>query len=161
MPSYSHRMQIVEEELARKRKLLLEKNAQLDLVPLSGSQSHDLEEGESQTDLLDDIMLLNEEVDGEDEQLSMKRTRLHFLASTLQHAMAGEVGEKDGHHEGAQLAMSLAKELSNLHTLVGKLLVLVESISKLQRSKDLNATPLHHMLQLPALVRYHHRYTLH
>lgn len=143
--------------------MLLEKNAQFDLLPSSGSQSHDLkeeelEEGESQTDLLDDIMLLNEEVDGEDEHLSMRRTRLHFLVSILQCAMAEEVGKKDEHQEGAQLAASLAGELSKLHTLMGALLVLVESISKLQRS---SVTPLHHMLQLPALVRYHHRYMLH
>ena len=150
------RMQKEEESLAKKRKLLLEKNAQLDLLAASSSQSHDLrevelEEGESQTDLLDDIMLLNEEVDGEDEQLSVKRTRLHFLTGILQSGVRAE----ESHQEAASCAVSLASELSKLHTLVKNLSGQVESISKVQRSKDPNATPLHHILQLPALVRCH------
>lgn len=146
-------LQTEEQELARKRQLLLEKNALLDLHS-AGSQSHDLDmEGEeSQTDLLDDIMLLNEEVDNEDEHLSSRRARLQSLVTILQSTLTEVVREKEGHEEGAELAVSLAAELSKLHTLVRKLLEVVESISKLQRNKEPGTTPLHYMLQLPSLV---------
>ena len=138
--------------------MLLEKNTQL--TPIL-SQSHDLkeeeegerdEEGESQEDLYDDIMLLNEEVDAQDVQLSNVRRHYHRLSSILQDTKKELFEEKEQHHVGAELALCLANQLSKLYSLVGKLLELVEGISKLQQSKDSSTTPLHHMLQLPTQV---------
>lgn len=119
--------------------------------------SHDPEEAEgevkvdSRHDLFDDIMLLNEEVDAHDAHLSVIRCHLHSLAAILQSAKVEELGERDPDQVGAELALSLARELSALHRTVQKVLELMESISK-QRRKEDSLTPLHHMLQLPTLV---------
>lgn len=159
-----------EEEVAGKRRLLLAKNAELDLQhdpvshdpisydPVSHDPvSHDLESSEVEgeelrvDDLLDDIMLLNEEADAHDDHLSIVRRHLHSLAAILQCAKAEEVGEKDPYQSGAELALSLANELSSLHTTVQRVLELVDSVSKQRRGKA-SLTSLHHMLQLPTLV---------
>lgn len=139
--------------MASKRRLLLEKNTQLTpMLP----QSHDLkegegEEGDSQGDLYDDIMLLNAEVDTQDVQLSGVRRHYQHLSSILQATRHQLLAEKEQHQVEAELALGLADQLSKLHSLVGKLLEMVEGISKLQHSKD-SAPPLHHMLQLPTQV---------
>ena len=143
-------LQREEEDLANKRKLLLEKNTRLTPVL---SQSHDLKEGaemgDSQEDLYDDIMLLNDEVDAQDEQLSSVRRHYQRLLGVLQDTNKELFGEKEQHHVGAELTLCLSKQLSRLRAVVGKLLELVEGINRLQQTKDSSSPPLQHMLQLP------------
>lgn len=144
-------LEMEEEELEGKRKLLLEKNSQLNhrLPVSSGLDEEGEEEGE---DLMEDMMVLNEEVDGRDEHLSRVRGHLQVLVAILQSAKVEELRENEGQRVGAELSLALAKEIAKLHTLHRNLLQLVDSISKLQRSKHPAATPLHYMLQLPTLV---------
>ena len=108
---------------------------------------------DSKGDLLDDIMLLNEEVDTLDEHLSIVRRHLHSLAAILQSARAEEVGEKDPYQAGAELALGLSSELGGLHVTVQRVLELVESVSKQRRGEAPLTSSIHHMLQLPTLVR--------
>jgi hypothetical protein len=134
----------------------LAKNAELDQQTVSHDQESSEPEGEelrvdSCGDLLDDIMLLNEEVDAHDEHLVATRQHLHSLAAILQSAKAEAVGEMDPHQKGAELALGLASELTNLHVTVERVLKLVESVSN-QRKGEASLSSLHHMLQLPTLV---------
>ena len=142
-----------------KRRLLLEKNTQLTPVL---SRSHDfkeeegegegegLERGNSQEDLYDDIMLLNEEVEAQDVQLSSMRRHYQCLSGVLQDTKKELFGQPEQHHMEAELSLALANQLSKLYSLVGKIVELVGSIAELQRSQD--TPPLHHMLQLPKQV---------
>ena len=146
-----HLLQKEEEALAHKRKLLLEKNTRLTPVL---SQSHDLKEGveigDSQEDLYDDIMLLNDEVDAQDEQLSGVKRHYQRLLGVLQDTKKELYGEKEQHHVGAELTLCLSKQLDRLRAVMGKLVQLVEEINGLQQSKRSSSPPLQHMLQLPA-----------
>lgn len=151
-----------EEDLACKRKLLLEKNTQLSpvesLPELRGEEEE--EEGESQEDLYDDIMLLNDEVDAQDVQLSGMRRHYQCLSTVLQDTKQELFGENERPEVGAELSLALVEELRKLHSLMVQLLEMVENINKVQRGKDNSTTPpLHHMLQLPARVRHQHNYT--
>lgn len=98
-------------------------------------------------------MFLNEEVDAQDEHVCGVRRHLQSLVAVLQSAKVEDLaGGDELQQRGAGLALSLSKELGNLHTLMKALVEVVDSISKLQRNKDPSATQLHYMLQLPTLV---------
>ena len=120
-------------------------------------ESHDLDveegHGDSKTNLIDDIMFLNEEVDAQDEHVSGVRRHLQSLMAVLQSAKVEDLAGGEGlSQRGAGLALSLSKELGNLHMLMKALVEMVDSISQLQRNKQPSATQLHYMLQLPTLV---------
>ncbi len=134
------------------RKILLEKNQQLSLLPPPSSESHHLseEEGNSQPDLIDDIMMLNEEVDARDTHLNGVRRHMDALTSILYSSMADPVGD---HQVSASLALALATRAGELHALVKEVMALVDTINQLHRKKAPSlTTPLQYMLQLPTQV---------
>ena len=147
-------VQVIEEELARKRTLLLEKNHQLSLASGSHGAHHNKEEKDegSSDDLIDDMMLMNEEVEAKEEDLAGVRRHLQSLMAILQSARTEDLGEKDGHREAAELAVKLSGKMAMYHQLVRELIVLVESIDQSRRTGHLD-TPLHSMLQIPGSVR--------
>lgn len=105
----------------------------------------------SSSDLIDDIMLLNDEVESQDVHLSIQRRRLHALTGIYQ-SVQGEEVLGDEHRVGATLAVAIAAELGKLHALLQQLLDIVKAITDLQRKRFPSATPLHYILQLPTLV---------
>lgn len=151
-------VQVKEVELKCKRELLLEKNQKLDTI----SSSTDCDESKDKnveedllTELVDDIMLLNEEVESQDSHVTTLRRHLHSLADVLQQAHREELGERDEHQASAELALQLVKTYSQVKTLEAKLLQQLESIGE-QMSRDPLSTPLPYMLQLPPTqVRVH------
>ena len=100
------------------------------------------------TDLIDDIMLLNEEVETQDSHVTTLRRHLHNLTEVLQHAHWEELGEKDEHQSSAELALELVKTYRQLKSLEKKLQQQLESIGE-QMSRDPLSTTLPYMLQLP------------
>lgn len=76
-------MQAMQSELKEKRKLLLAKNTFLEANGQYGSEGGDEEENEKRTspsDIIDDIMVLNEEVEDLDGQVQLSRRQLHQLS---------------------------------------------------------------------------------
>lgn len=154
-------VQVKEEELKSRRELLLQKNQKLDTISSNAigldhdeSKDRNVEE-DPLTELVDDIMLLNEEVESQDSHVTTLRRHLHNLADVLQQAHREEVGEREEHQASAELALQLVKTYSQIKTLEMKLLQQLESIGK-QMSRDPLSTPLPYMLQLPPTqVRVH------
>lgn len=134
---------------------MLEKNRMLDDPNLTSSpppqEDHtdavDLEDEKS--DLYDDIILLNEEVELLDSNVCRIRNHLKKLGEALRDAQKEDVGEKDEYRMAAELAVALVTQFAKYKSLEGQLNKLVESISELQRSADTNVTPVSYMLQLP------------
>ena len=156
-------VQVKEVELKCKRELLLEKNQKLDAISstanrLDPEESKDKNvEEDPLSELVDDIMLLNEEVESQDSHVTTLRRHLHSLADVLQQAHREELGERDEHQASAELALQLVKTYSQVKTLETKLLQQLESIGE-QMSRDPLSTPLPYMLQLPPTqVRIHGR----
>lgn len=143
--------QAEEDELKHKRELLLQKNQILDSISTSHCKETSKDEAEEEdpvTDLIDDIMLMNEEVETQDSHVTTLRHHLYSLTEVLQQAHYEELGEKDEHQEAAELALELVKCFTQLKTLEAKLLQQLESIGE-QMSRDPLSTPLPYMLQLP------------
>ena len=147
-------MQAEEKELKQKRELLLRKNQVLYSMSAEPQDneheySMDKEGGEyPMSDIIDDIMLLNEEVESQDGHVTTMRRHLHSLTEVLQEAHLQELGERDEHVSAARLALELIKTYSQLKRLETKLLEQLQSISE-QTSRDSLSTPLPYMLQLP------------
>ena len=135
---------------------MLQKNQMLDALSTTTTQdlrqSDDKDEDEKEedpvSDLIDDIMLLNEEVETQDSHVTTMRRHLHSLAEVLQHAHWEELGEKDEHQAAATLALEMVKNYTQLKKLETKLLQQLESIGQ-QMSRDPLSTTLPYMLQLP------------
>ena len=131
---------------------MLKKNQMLDSISHrqrnETSQDEDIGEEDPVTDLVDDIMLLNEEVETQDSHVTTLRRHLHSLASVLQQAHREELGEVDEYQAAAELALELGNLYSQLKSLEAKLMQQLESIGE-QTSRDPLSTPLPYMLQLP------------
>ena len=142
--------------MKQKRQLLLQKNQTLDSLSSTAAQESRQSVGEEEddneedpvTDLIDDIMLLNEEVETQDSHVTTMRRHLHSLAEVLQHAHREELGEGDEHQAAAALALDMVKNYTQLKKLETKLQQQLESIGR-QLSRDPLATNLPYMLQLP------------
>lgn len=106
-------------------------------------------EHDEKSDLYDDIILLNEEVDLLDSSVCRTRTHLKRLGEVLRYAQNEDMGGVDEYKAAAELAVDLVTQFAKLKGLEGKLNKLVDSISELQKNAHVNATPLSYMLQLP------------
>ncbi len=136
---------------------MLEKNRKLDdpslltsspLPPQEDDENIvDLEDKKS--DLYDDIILLNEEVELLDSNVCRVRNHLKKLGEVLRHGQKEDVGETDEYRNAAELAVALVTQFAKYKSLEGKLNKLVQSIGELQKSANTNATPVSYMLQLP------------
>ncbi len=147
---------MVEESLAEKRKLLLEKNQKLSLLPEAQGHMETNEEGgrESSVDLVEDMMVLNEEAESSEEELARLRKHLQSLLTILQKARQEDMGQMEEHREAAELAVILAKKHSEHQQLMQDLNTLVQPVSS-AREHAID-TPLQYMLQIPSAVSSSH-----
>ena len=146
-------IQVNEEELKQNRELLLEKNRKLD-DPTISTPSLDPEEemedvGDEKSDLYDDIMMLNEEVELQDSHVCRVRGHLKKLGEVLRQAQNEDIGETDEYRASAELAVALVTQFAKYKGLERKLNKVVASITELQKKAEVDATPLSYMLQLP------------
>ena len=158
-----------------KRKLLLGINQQLE----ARSQHDDEEEDEMvveagkrnagcTSDLIEDMMLLNEEVEEMEGRVRTARTQLQqlgmmyciiptpsFIPSHLtiggivREAQSEEVGEKNKEKAAAQLAEDLSSHFITLKSLEEEIHQLLSSLEHQRRKEESGGTPLSYMLQLP------------
>jgi len=142
-------LQVVEESLAGKRKLLLEKSQRLSLHPEAQQHMEEKEEGESSVDLIEDMMLLNEDAESSEEELAALRKHVQTFLSVLHGGQQEDMGEKDEQREAAELSVLLVGKLSSHQHVIEKLHSLVQSVSTDRGHSD---TPLQYMLQLPIPV---------
>ena len=142
-------LQVVEESLAGKRKLLLEKSQRLSLLPEAQQHLEEEEEGESSVDLIEDMMLLNEEAESSEEELASLRKHVQTILSIFRRGQQEDMGEKDEQREAAELSVLLVGKLSSYQHMIESLNTLVQSVSA---DKETSDTPLQYMLQLPIPV---------
>ena len=152
----------------QKRELLLEKNTtlgefsntspptttantlQLEPAEAEGDQQQD-EVGESPTDVINDIMSLNEEVEVMDEDITLVRKQLKKLAEVISHAQYEDIGEEDEYEAAAKLSGELSSDYHNFKSVESKLHEIVRSFEQLRQEKGFSDTPLQYMMQLPPL----------
>lgn len=170
---YYYTLQAKEAELARKRELLLEKNTTLgtfsnsthtttvSTFQLEPTEPGDDDKecpsnkgespGESPGDVIDDIMLLNEEVEVLDEDVTLVRSQLKKLAEIISHAQYEDIGEQNEYEAAAKLAMELSTDYRHFKSLETKLHEIVRSLEELRQERGFSDTPLQYMMQLPPL----------
>ena len=169
----SFSLQEKEEELTKKRELLLDKNTTLASLPTSSQQVTtvdtlqleptepiDIEEegaepglsvGESPDDVINDIMSLNEEVEVVNDEVSLVRSQLKKLADIVGHAQYEDIGEEDEYEAAAKLSVDLSSEYLHFKSVESKLHEIIQSLEELRQKQGYSSTPLPYMMQLPPL----------
>ena len=158
---WHYSLQAKEEELKEKREALLDKNNTLDSLAstpqsttvdtfqLEPTNTSELEEEISRSDIIDDIMELNEEVEMLDDHVTILRKQLKTVSDVASHAQFEDIGEENEYDAAADLALELTSKYQLFKSLEIKVFDLVMSLESLRKEHSLSTTPLHYMLHLP------------
>lgn len=143
------------EDLRQKRKLLLEKTQQLEdlnshTIPLNQSALEE-QTWDSPTDISDDIMILNEEIEAMDTQLTITAKRLGFLDQVVKNRLYEDIGEKDEHESSVELSRALVAAFDKCKVLETKLHHIAAEFEALRKQYNFSDAPIAYMVQLPPL----------
>lgn len=143
------------EELRHKRASLLEKTQQLEdlhsqTIPLDRSMAEE-QVWDSPTDVADDIMMLNEEIEALDARLSSMATRLTSLDKVAKNCLYEDVGERDEHESSITLSGALVSAYEECKGLELQLHHIVAAFEALRKRHNFTDAPIAYMVQLPPL----------
>ena len=143
------------EVLRQKRASLLEKTQLLEdlhsqTIPLDSSLAED-RTWDSPTDITDDIMILNEEIEGLDSKVTSAATRLSFLDKVAKNCLYEDIGERDELQSSAQLSRALVSAYEECKGLETKLHKVAAAFETLRKEHNFTDAPIAYMVQLPPL----------
>lgn len=144
------------EYLRQKRTSLLAKTQQLDdshshTIPLDQSNVEDEHTWDSPSDITDDIMTLNEEIEALDARISSSAARLGFLDKVVKNRLYEDMGERDEHESSIQLSRALASVYGECKGMETKLHCIAAKFETFRKQYNFTDAPIAYMVQLPPL----------
>eukprot|EP00731_Ephydatia_muelleri_P031059 Em0022g573a len=144
------------EALRQKRASLLEKTQLLEdshshTIPLDQSNVEEEHTWDSPTDIADDIMILNEEIETLDARVSSAAKRLGFLDKVVKNRIYEDMGELDEHESSIQLSRALVSAYEECKGLEAKLHSIAAEFEVLRKRYNFTDAPISYMVQLPPL----------
>ena len=106
---------------------------------------------DSPTDIADDIMILNEEIETLDARVFSAAKRLGFLDKVVKNRIYEDMGELDEHESSIQLSRALVSAYEECKGLEAKLHSIATEFEVLRKRYNFTDAPISYMVQLPPL----------
>lgn len=144
----------MQDELKEKRTILLSKNQHFEAKEILSSKENTKENGgdesenANETDILDDIMVLNEEIDELDSQVTITHQQLKKLTDIFHKAQSEDIGDIDSFESSKLLSTELQDKFISFKSMESKFHSSLQNLEQIRKSKGLGDTPITYMLQM-------------